>query len=99
MTNIIATSYCACVLCCGHKATGITAIVRPPVEGITIAAPRSIPLGTLVRLELPALRWTNVFRVEDRTARRYDGRWDVYIEDHQKARRFGLQRGNVTIIK
>lgn len=83
MTSFIFSAYCACAVCCGWSnhptASGVW-----PVEGVTIAAPRSIPFGTRV--------WTPLgWRiVQDRTARRYDGRWDIYFRRHADAKRFGI---------
>jgi 3D (Asp-Asp-Asp) domain-containing protein len=37
--------------------------------------------------------------VEDRTAKRFDGRWDVYFSSHQKAKEFGKKRLRVKIIQ
>ena len=85
------TAYCACSICCGPKARGITADGTRPVQGRTIAAPRSVPLGAKVRVQgLPG-----IFTVEDRTARRFDGRWDVYFERHQDAKNFGKRKLDV----
>ena len=85
------TAYCACPICCGKGAKGITAAGTRPVQGRTIAAPRSVPLGAKVRVQgLPG-----VFTVEDRTARRFDGRWDVYFERHQDALKFGKRKLDV----
>ena len=85
------TAYCACPICCGKGAKGITAAGTRPKQGRTIAAPRNVPLGTRVAVEgLPGF-----FIVEDRTARRFDGRWDVYFERHQDAKNFGKRRLDV----
>lgn len=89
------TSYCACAkVCCGPNAKGITAAGTKVKQGRTIAAPRNIPLGTRVRVE-----GIGEFTVEDRTARRYDGRWDIYFDSHKEALKFGKQERKVTIIK
>lgn len=95
MTNALLTAYCACRLCCGPQAAGITASGHKPVEGITIAAPRSVKLGTVVVVTAPGVFTNRVFRVQDRTARRYDGRWDVFYRSHENAKRFGIRRGTV----
>ena len=88
------TAYCACEICCGKSATGITASGRRPVEGRTVAASRSIPLGTRIHIE--GIGWRVV---EDRTARRYDGRVDIFFASHKEALKFGKQERKVTIIK
>ena len=50
---------------------GIMASGRRVYDG-ACAGPRSVPLGTLVRIG------GKVYTVEDRTARRLDGRWDIW---------------------
>ena len=89
------TAYCACKRCCGkHAAKGITASGLVPVEGRTVAAARSIPLGTRIHIE--GVGWRVV---EDRTARRYDGRVDVYFKKHNDALQFGKRKLQITIQK
>ena len=88
------TAYCACAACCGREG-GLTASGSKPVVGITIAAPRSIPLGTKVYVHLPS-GW-KTFTVQDRTAPRYEGRFDIFMPSHSAARRFGIQRLKVRI--
>ena len=80
------TAYCACTICCGKNAKGITAAGTRPVQGRTVAAPRNVPLGTKVLID------GKPFTVEDRTARRFDGRWDIYFERHQDAKNFGKRK-------
>lgn len=92
ITNAIITAYCACTNCCGPNATGLTAAGRPPVQGITIAGPRAFPLGTKVSIN------GHSYVVQDRTAKRYDGRWDIYFASHKEARNFGRRTNTVTII-
>ena len=85
MTNLLIatiTAYCHCATCCG-KSGQPTASGKMPVEGRTIAAPRAIPLGTKVIVN------GRRYIVEDRTAIRYDGRWDVFMTTHKKAKKFG----------
>lgn len=85
------TAYCACVKCCGKWSGGPTASGRLPVEGVTIAAPRAIPFGTWLNIEGVGLR-----RVDDRLARKYDHRIDVFFADHQRALKFGKRTLRVT---
>jgi 3D (Asp-Asp-Asp) domain-containing protein len=88
MTNLLLatiTAYCHCAPCCG-KAGQPTASGRMPQAGRTIAAPRSVPFGTRVEIE------GRVYIVEDRTAIRYDGRWDVFMSTHRKAKEFGKKK-------
>lgn len=86
------TAYCHCTVCCGPNATGLTASGKKPTPQHTIAGPRSLPLGTVV------IANNRAYLVEDRTARRYDGRFDIYFSNHQAAKRFGRQTNTVTII-
>lgn len=96
MTNFLAviTAYCACVKCCGTNADGINAAGRAPVQGISIAGPRRFPLGTKVKLE----GMTNVFVIDDRLARKYDVRFDIFFNSHADALRFGKRSLRVTVI-
>ena len=92
LTNAIITAYCACTICCGPKATGLAANGRPPIQGITVAGPRALPLGTKVRIG------DRIYTITDRTARRYDGRYDIFFKSHAAARRFGIRTNIVEII-
>jgi len=94
ITNLIVTAYC-CKVCCGPAASGITASGVKPVQGITVAASRQYKLGTKLTIQ----GYTNRFVIQDRLARRFDNRVDVYFKDHQKAKEFGKQRLTVTIYK
>lgn len=88
------TAYCACAVCCGEP-DRLTASGKIPVEGITIAAPRSIPLGTYITITIFGYA-TNKHRVvEDRMSRKRDG-WDIFIRSHQRAKKFGVKRAKIT---
>lgn len=95
-TNIvtaIVTAYCAGKCCCGPSAKGICANGQRPTQGITIAASRTIKFGSLV--EVDGRRYI----VQDRLAKRYDSRFDIYFEYHEKAKQFGIKRNQkVTVI-
>lgn len=96
ITNIIVatvTAYCAGRCCCGPQAKGICANGKAPIQGTTIAASRSIKFGSLVSYN------GHVYTVQDRLARRYDSRFDIYFRDHAAARNFGIKTNQtVTII-
>lgn len=95
MTNIITavtTAYCSCKLCCGPNAKGLCANNRPPVQGTTIAASRAIPLGSSVIVA------GHTYIVQDRLAKRFDKRFDIYFSSHQAAKNFGIQTQQVTVI-
>lgn len=91
ITNALVTAYCACQICCGPEASGITAIGRAPVAGITVAGPRAFPLGTSVQI------LGKTYKLEDRTAPRFDGRWDIYFHSHDDAKQFGTRRATVIV--
>lgn len=96
ITNIInatITAYCSCKLCCGPNAKGICANNKPPIEGITIAASRSIPLGSTATYQ------GRTYLVQDRLAKRFDSRFDIYFAKHSDAKKFGIKHNQkVTII-
>lgn len=106
VTNIITatiTAYCACKLCCGPNAKGICANNSRPTAGTTIAASRTIPLGCKVIIK--GFNYTGqvgtgdtIFTVQDRLAKRYDSRFDIYMSSHQKAKDFGIRTGQVVVI-
>jgi 3D (Asp-Asp-Asp) domain-containing protein len=61
------------------------------VQGVTIAAPRSVPFGTMIHVETVGWR-----RVEDRLSKRFDNRFDLYFRRHADAVKFGKQQLKVT---
>lgn len=92
LTNCIVTAYCSCHLCCGsHSTLGLTASGVKPVQGVTVAASRRIPLGTHIVIE------GHEYIVQDRLARKYDNRVDIYFSSHKDALKYGLQHHNVII--
>lgn len=95
MTNLLllVTAYCHCALCNGVSGNPTASGVMPK-PGITVAASRSIPFGTMVLID--GIGWR---RVEDRLAVRYDSRIDVFMRTHREAKRFGSQWKKVKIMK
>lgn len=96
ITNIITatiTAYCSCKLCCGSNAKGITAANVKPTQGITIAAPRKYLLrSTKVVIN------GHTYTIQDRLAKRFDNRFDIYFNSHKEALQFGKKQLTVTII-
>ena len=93
MSSII-TAYCICRLCCGKHASLPVNIRRSrSIPGLTVAGPRRYPLGTRVRID------DRIYTITDRTAVRYDGRWDILMRNHQEARNFGRKKVTVKVIK
>jgi 3D (Asp-Asp-Asp) domain-containing protein len=93
-TMITVTAYCPCKVCCGKWSGGPTASGKMPVVGVTVAASRTIPFGT--RVYIPGAGWRTV---QDRLARRYDSRMDIYFAKHSDALRWGKRTLNVEVIK
>lgn len=94
-TNVyvaIITAYCHCRACCGPDARGVTASGLLPVVGTTVAAPRAVLFGSTVVIA------GHRYSAQDRTALRYDGRFDIYFKSHAEARRFGIRTNQVTVI-
>jgi len=90
LTNAVVTFYCACTICCGPQAKGITASGKQIQLGM-IAAPRHIKFGTKVTIE------NKQYTVEDRTARRYNDRFDIYVTNHKQAIKLGIRTNTITI--
>lgn len=86
----VITAYCHCDICTGGSV--ITADGSHVEEGWTIAGPRNLPLGTIVEVD------GHVYELQDRTAKRFDGRFDIYFESHQEALNFGIQKKDVKIL-
>ena len=57
-----------------------------------MAAPRGVHFGSTVIIDGRA------YTAQDRTALRYDGRFDIYFRTHKEAREFGIRKMTVTII-
>lgn len=87
ITNIITAVVTA------YIATGTPcADCRMPVAGRTIALPREYPLGSEVIIN------GHTFLGEDRTNKRFNGRFDIFMDSKQEAISFGKQTLCVTII-
>lgn len=76
----------------GDPGYGITTSGAYVQEGVTIACPPSIPLGTVVDVEGYGERICH-----DRGADIVEGRMDMYFKDLRQAREFGVQRLKVYI--
>lgn len=94
------SAYCnegtnGCKICCGKWAElNQTASGRAPVAGITIAAPRRFKLGTTLNIEGVGVR-----RVDDRLAKKYDHRIDLFFSRHSDAKKWGVKKLNVEFVK
>lgn len=89
LTNILlltCTAYC-------NPHHNIDASGHYPKAGITCAAPRSIPLRTHIWIQGVGERI-----VTDRTAKRFDGRIDIFMDEQTKALKWGKQTRKVWIL-
>lgn len=85
ITNImIVTAYCATGHTCANN--------KMPIAGITIAAPRCVPLGTHIYIKGIGDRI-----VQDRTAKRFDGRIDLFVGSRKEALTWGKRKLEVII--
>ncbi len=87
---------------CSEYPKCIMASGKPAYDG-AVACPRSIPLGTRVSIYNPNDK-ENTLRAlvcEDRTAKRYDGRFDIFagrdIDAYDYANDFGIKKLQVTV--
>lgn len=84
--DVIATSYCACKICCGHNAKGITASGLPVRVGMIAVDRRLIKLGTRVRIG------KKTYLAADTGSAIKGRRIDVYMSSHQAALAFGRKK-------
>ena len=88
------TAYCPCMKCCG-KTDGITATGTTAAEGRTIAVdPRVIPYDSTVTIYF-ADGTSHTYTAEDCGGAIKENRIDVFFDDHQAAREFGVQNAYV----
>lgn len=99
------TAYCSCELCCGEWSLN-----RPKdkhgedivlgaggvrlISGYSVAAPKSIPLGTIIKLDGVEYRVDDYYA--DWVQRKYGDTVDVYFSNHAEAVEFGTQIMEVT---
>ena len=88
------TAYCPCAKCCG-KTDGITSTGALAAEGRTIAVdPRVIPYGSTVTIYFSD-GTSHTYTAEDCGGAIKENRIDVFFDDHQAAREFGVQTAYV----
>lgn len=88
------TAYCPCMKCCG-KTDGITSTGTTAAEGRTIAVdPRVIPYGSTVTIYFSD-GTSHTYTAEDCGGAIKENRIDVFFDDHQAAREFGVQTAYV----
>lgn len=93
------TAYCACPICCGPNARGITASGKPVSynHGRFVAADtRLLPFGT--RLSIPGYHGGTAVEVIDRGGAIKGNKLDVYFPTHEQARQWGRRKIVVTVL-
>lgn len=88
-TNFLGTLIITAYVATGHSCANN----RLPTAHYTCAAPRDVKLGSLLQINGIGLR-----TVEDRTAKRFDSRIDLFVNTKQEAKRFGKKHLKVWII-
>ena len=78
-----------------HPLYGVTASGTKAKQGTTIAMDKSIPFGTLVKIE----GFDNIFVVQDRGEKIKGNRVDVYFDSVEDAIKFGNHKRKIYIIK
>ena len=92
------TAYCSCEKCCGRFSDGYFASGKLCYVGAV--ANNWLPFGTKVVID------GITYVVEDRGSKKYFGTKkekrkaiDIYFEDHQEAKNFGVQYLKVKVVK
>ena len=87
------TAYCACELCCGQWADGITYTGTVATEGRTIAVdPGVIPLGSVVEIH------GSEYIAEDIGGAIDGNHIDIFFNSHEDAVEWGVQEYEVYLI-
>ena len=89
----VVTAYCPCEKCCGRWADGYFANGEK-VGGLAIAAPKEIHFGTLI--DVPGY---GVAKVKDRGGSIKGNKIDVYFDEHETAKKWGVQELKCKIIR
>ena len=92
MTTNILTAVVTAYIATGKNVAWNHPNAHLPRVAYTIAVPRRFPLGSDVEVN------GHHYIAEDRTAKKYDGRFDVFVASKAAALRFGKQTLCVTVI-
>lgn len=88
--HIVATAYCQ---------KGLTKNGTPVHHGVIAADPEVLPLGSVVRVEVPiATRATGIYTVNDTGSGVKGHRIDIYMTSCARAKRFGRRAATVEIL-
>lgn len=88
--TVIATSYCACKICCGSAAKGITATGVKVRVGMIAVDPKIIPLHAKVTID------KKVYYAKDTGSAIKGKRIDIFMPTHEEAKKFGRKKLIVT---
>ena len=92
LMKAVVTSYSPYEACpFGKLENCINAQGEIPTNGFSIACPRSIHLGTSVIVD------ERIYLCDDRTSKKYDGRFDLFTTSQEKAKNYGKQEKTVII--
>ncbi len=92
MTTNILTAVVTAYVATGHPVAWNQPSAHLPSVGTTVAIPRRFPLGSVVQID------GHTYIGEDRTAKKFDGRFDVFMSTRDAALSFGKQTKQVIII-
>jgi 3D (Asp-Asp-Asp) domain-containing protein len=92
MTTNILTAIVTAYVATGQPVAWNHPHAHLPTANHTIAIPRRFPLGSVVQID------GCLYLGEDRTAKKFDGRFDIFMSSEHAARNFGKQTKIVTII-
>ena len=88
ITNLLCSAVCTAYIATGNPcANG-----KYPTINHTIAIPRAYSLGSIVIID--GISYIG----EDRTARKSNGRFDIFLNSKREAINYGKQTHNVTVI-
>jgi 3D (Asp-Asp-Asp) domain-containing protein len=96
--QMVVTAYCPCRKCCGRHSDGKTASGRSIYANgsrFVAADTRLLPFGT--RLSVPGYHAGAPVPVLDRGGRIKGNRLDVFFLSHERARKWGVRRLEVTV--
>ena len=96
VTNIL-TAVVTAYVATGHCVAYNKPNAHLPVVGFTIALPRRFALGSSVEVT-GADGVLRRYHGEDRTAKKYDGRFDIFVDTREHALAWGRQTLKVTVI-
>ena len=91
------TAYCPCTICCGRKACGLAADGSNVIGKQLVAADWSI-VKKHTMLRIPGYNGGEKVKVRDTGSAIKGYRLDVYFDDHQTAKEWGVKMLKVEII-